>query len=219
MAFERPREHAPRPQILHGDTAATVRWFNPSKGYGLATVPALGADAFLPSSAIQPLGFMDLPAGTEIAIDVIESTKGPAVGRIYQIVSMPEGARPNALVSRPAPSFDRGRRGGFGGGGGGGGGFSGGGGGGGGGFSSGGGGGGGAPQGEAGPPVEGTVKFYSSEKGFGFVATDDGGGKDAFVHASALQRAGIDALQPEQRVRVTLRMGQKGQQVETIELI
>ena len=195
MAFERPREHAPRPQILHGDTAATVRWFNPSKGYGLATVPALGADAFLPSSAIQPLGFMDLPAGTEIAIDVIESTKGPAVGRIYQIVSMPEGARPNALVSRPAPSFDRGRRGGFGGGGG------------------------GAPQGEAGPPVEGTVKFYSSEKGFGFVATDDGGGKDAFVHASALQRAGIDALQPEQRVRVTLRMGQKGQQVETIELI
>ena len=215
MAFERPREHAPRPQILHGDTAATVRWFNPSKGYGLATVPALGADAFLPSSAIQPLGFMDLPAGTEIAIDVIESTKGPAVGRIYQIVSMPEGARPNALVSRPAPSFDRGRRGGFGGGGGGG--FSSGGGGGGG-FSSGGGGG-GAPQGEAGPPVEGTVKFSSSEKGFGFVATDDGGGKDAFVHASALQRAGIDALQPEQRVRVTLRMGQKGQQVETIELI
>jgi CspA family cold shock protein len=197
MAFERPREHTPRPPVLHGDTRATVRWFNPSKGYGLATVPAMGADAFLPGNVVQSLGYLDLPTGTEIAIDVVDSTKGPAVGRIYQILSMPEGARPSAVVSRPAPSFDRGRRGGFGGGGGG----------------------GHHHQAEAGPPVEGTVKFYSAEKGFGFIATDDGGGKDAFVHASALQRAGIDGLQPEQRVRVTLRMGQKGQQVESIELI
>ena len=199
MAFDRPREHAPRPQILHGDTRATVRWFNPSKGYGLATVPALGADAFLPGNIVQGLGYMDLPAGTEIAIDVIDSTKGPAVGRIYQILSMPEGARPAAVMARPSPSFDRGRRGGFGGGGGG--------------------GGGGHHQGEAGPPVEGVVKFYSAEKGFGFIATEESAGKDAFVHASALQRAGIDSLQPEQRVRVTLRMGQKGQQVESIELL
>jgi CspA family cold shock protein len=193
MAFERHGERSARPHVLHGDTRATVRWFNPSKGYGLATVPALGADAFLPGAVVQPLGYLDLPAGTEIAVDVIDSSKGPAVGRIYQILSMPEGARPAAVMTRPAPSFDRGRRGG-------GGGFSG-------------------PHPEAGPPVEGTVKFYSAEKGFGFIATDDGGGKDAFVHASALQRAGIDGLQPEQRVRVTLRMGQKGQQVDSIELI
>jgi len=45
----------------------------------------------------------------------------------------------------------------------------------------------------------GTVKFYNNQKGFGFIAPDDGG-KDVFVHATALERAGIRTLNEGQKV-------------------
>jgi CspA family cold shock protein len=45
----------------------------------------------------------------------------------------------------------------------------------------------------------GTVKFYNGQKGFGFIQPDDGG-KDVFVHATALERAGMHALNEGQKV-------------------
>jgi CspA family cold shock protein len=45
----------------------------------------------------------------------------------------------------------------------------------------------------------GTVKFYNVHKGFGFIQPDDGG-KDVFVHATALERAGIRSLNEGQKV-------------------
>lgn len=45
----------------------------------------------------------------------------------------------------------------------------------------------------------GTVKFYNSQKGFGFIAPDEGG-NDVFVHASALERAGVRSLAEGQKV-------------------
>lgn len=47
--------------------------------------------------------------------------------------------------------------------------------------------------------LNGTVKFFNETKGFGFI-TPDGGGKDVFVHASALERAGMKTLREGQRV-------------------
>ena len=47
--------------------------------------------------------------------------------------------------------------------------------------------------------ITGTVKFYNDQKGFGFIQPDDGG-KDVFVHASALERAGMRALSQGQKV-------------------
>ena len=45
----------------------------------------------------------------------------------------------------------------------------------------------------------GTVKFYNTQKGFGFIEPDDGG-KDVFVHATALERAGMSSLVEGQKV-------------------
>jgi CspA family cold shock protein len=47
--------------------------------------------------------------------------------------------------------------------------------------------------------TRGTVKFYNGTKGFGFIQPEDGG-KDVFVHATALERAGIAALREGQQV-------------------
>ena len=54
----------------------------------------------------------------------------------------------------------------------------------------------------------GTVKWFNLQKGFGFIAPDDGG-KDAFVHISALERAGISELREGQKVRFELASDQK----------
>ena len=48
--------------------------------------------------------------------------------------------------------------------------------------------------------TNGTVKFYNTQKGFGFIQPD-GGDKDVFVHATALERAGISSLQEGQKVK------------------
>jgi len=66
--------------------------------------------------------------------------------------------------------------------------------------------------------VEGTVKFYNRDKGFGFIVPDDGG-KDVFVSARVLERAGMQNLGPDQRVRMLTRMGQKGPMADSIEII
>jgi cold shock protein len=64
----------------------------------------------------------------------------------------------------------------------------------------------------------GTVKMYKADKGFGFVGQDDGG-KDVFVHASALARAGLSGLAEGQRVRMQIGQGQKGLEARSIELL
>jgi CspA family cold shock protein len=70
-----------------------------------------------------------------------------------------------------------------------------------------------------GPTVEeiGTVKWYNATKGFGFIVRD-GGGKDVFVHASALQRAGLTTLNEGQRVVVDIAEGRKGPEAAGIRL-
>ena len=57
----------------------------------------------------------------------------------------------------------------------------------------------------------GTVKWFNSEKGFGFI-TPDGGGKDLFAHFSAIQGSGYKSLEENQRVSFVSAEGQKGPQ-------
>jgi CspA family cold shock protein len=80
------------------------------------------------------------------------------------------------------------------------------------------GGGGGYAAAAEGDVVEGVVKFFNNEKGFGFIIPDDGG-KDVFISARTLTRAGINSLEAQQRVRVTTRLGQKGPMAERVELL
>jgi len=60
--------------------------------------------------------------------------------------------------------------------------------------------------------------MYKADKGFGFVGQDSGG-KDVFVHVTALTRAGLTELTEGQRVRMKVGQGKKGLEAQTIELL
>ncbi len=57
----------------------------------------------------------------------------------------------------------------------------------------------------------GTVKWFNAQKGFGFIEPDDGG-KDAFVHISAVEQSGMDTLREGQKVSFDLEAGRDGKQ-------
>lgn len=57
--------------------------------------------------------------------------------------------------------------------------------------------------------ITGTVKFFNADKGYGFIAPDDGG-QDAFVHVTALERAGMATLREKDRVSYDLEQDKRG---------
>jgi CspA family cold shock protein len=57
--------------------------------------------------------------------------------------------------------------------------------------------------------ITGTVKFFNTAKGFGFIQPDDGS-KDVFVHISAVERAGLGTLRENQKVSFELERGTNG---------
>ena len=63
----------------------------------------------------------------------------------------------------------------------------------------------------------GTVKWFNSEKGFGFITQD--GGPDVFVHFSAIQTDGYRELKENQRVEFDVKTGDKGPQAENVNVI
>ena len=60
----------------------------------------------------------------------------------------------------------------------------------------------------------GTVKFFNRSKGFGFIQPEDGS-KDVFVHTSAVERAGLDTLNDNQRVSFDVERGSDGKSSAT----
>ena len=64
----------------------------------------------------------------------------------------------------------------------------------------------------------GTVKWFSAEKGYGFITPDEGG-KDVFVHYSAIQAEGYRSLNEGQKVEYEVVQGQKGPQAANVKIM
>ena len=64
----------------------------------------------------------------------------------------------------------------------------------------------------------GTVKWYNSTKGYGFIAPDNGS-KDVFIHRSAVEEAGLDGLNDHQKIKFEIVSSKGKQSAENIELI
>ena len=183
------------------ETGAVVKWFNAEKGFGFVELEGGGGDAFLHISVLSRAGHQTVSPGATMRVQVSPGQKGP---QIAEVVSVDE--------SSATP-----QQGGGGHGGGGGGGYASGG-------AMGGGYGGERPRPAARAPVDasmavemrGTVKWFNAEKGFGFVMPD-GGGKDVFVHISALNRGGMSGLEPNQTVKMQVADGRRGPEAVSVE--
>lgn len=181
------------------EAEATVKWFNAEKGYGFVALSDGSGDVFLHVNTLQAAGVQSVNPGATLRIRVGQGQKGKQVD---QVVSVDESTA-SAAPPRRGP--------GGGGGGGGGGGY-----------------GQRPPRSFDGPPrrqvdlstavdTMGTVKWYNPDKGFGFI-TPQSGGKDVFIHASVLERAGLGPLQEGQSVRMGVVQGQKGPEAGSISL-
>ena len=179
------------------ETGAIVKWFNSEKGFGFVELEGGGGDAFLHVSVLSRVGYQTVSPGATLRVQTSAGQKGPQVAEVLSVDET------TATATGP-------------------------GGGGGGGASAGGG---GMDRGgfAAGPrtpraPVDmssavemrGTVKWFNAEKGFGFVMPE-GGGKDVFVHISALNRGGLSGLEPNQNVRMQVADGRRGPEAVSVE--
>jgi CspA family cold shock protein len=66
-------------------------------------------------------------------------------------------------------------------------------------------------------PTSGTVKFFNSEKGYGFITPDDGG-RDVFVHVSAVMSSGLGTLNEGQRVSFEIEPDKRGKGPKAVNL-
>jgi CspA family cold shock protein len=160
------------------ETQATVKWFNPEKGFGFVEVSDGGGDAFLHVNVLERAGTKVVDPGAILRVRTGPGQKGLQVTEVLEITAgtappRPAG-RPMAREPYRASAYP-----------------------------------------EDGEEVQGTVKWYNAEKGFGFVAPADGG-KDVFVHATALERSGIRTLAEGQAVTMRVVQGRKGPEVSTL---
>ncbi|MEI7712932.1 MAG: cold-shock protein [Rhodospirillales bacterium] len=177
---------------------ATVKWFNPEKGFGFVALSDGSGDAFLHANTLNQAGHNAVSPGASLRVRIGQGQKGRQVSEVLSVdesTATPSAGRGASMGGGARPAV-----GGYGG-------------------SMGGGMGGGAPRRGAptGPSVEmqGTVKWYNATKGFGFVAPLEGG-KDVFVHASALQRAGVMQLAEGQTISMEVVQGAKGPEASSI---
>ncbi len=204
--FDAPVGGMPAPAMSAGPTPgsidATVKWFKGDKGFGFVELGNGTGDAFLHIGALQSAGYESVPPGAKMKVLVTQGMKGAQVSRVLEVDT--------TTAVEPRPRFEGGGAGGGFGGGGGGGGFG------------GGGMGGSRPPRRAPDPstaveVNGKVKWFDETKGFGFVASDDGG-KDVFIHISVLRPAGIASLVEGQAVQMRVVDTPKGREAVSIAL-
>ena len=168
------------PQVV-GAGKGTVKFFNAQKGFGFVAQEGGGEDVFVHISAVERAGLTGLGEGQELAFNLVDRG-GKISAQDLQIVG---DVVPVTDRGPREDRGDRGDRGGFGGGA-------------------------GAPRRElTGEKATGTVKFFNSMKGFGFLVRDDGQ-PDAFVHISAVERSGLSGLNEGEKYEFDLEVDRRG---------
>ncbi|KQO04911.1 cold-shock protein [Sphingomonas sp. Leaf242] len=173
------------PQVV-GEGTGVVKFFNAQKGFGFVVRDDGGEDVFVHISAVEQAGMVALAEGQPLGFTLVD--RG---GRISATDLKIDG-EPMAVTDRGPPrdrdagpgaprGGDRDRDGGAG----------------------------GAQRQLTGEKATGTVKFFNAMKGFGFIQRDDGQ-PDAFVHISAVERAGMATLNEGDKLEFELEVDRRG---------
>jgi CspA family cold shock protein len=168
------------PPQVVGEGTGVVKFFNAQKGFGFVVRDDGGEDVFVHISAVEQAGLSGLAEGQPLGFTLVD--RG---GRI--------SATDLKIEGEPMPVTERApREGGFGA------------------ERAPRAGGAGAPQRQlTGEKATGTVKFFNAMKGFGFIQRDDGQ-PDAFVHISAVERAGMSSLNEGDRLSFEIEVDRRG---------
>ena len=170
------------PAQVVGEGTGIVKFFNGQKGFGFVVRDDGGEDVFVHISAVEQAGLTGLAEGQPLGFTLVDR------GGKVSATDLKIDGEPMPVTDRPPPrDRDAPREGG--------GGFGG---------SS------GAPQRTlTGEKASGTVKFFNAMKGFGFIQRDDGQ-PDAFVHISAVERAGMTSLNEGDRLEFEIEVDRRG---------
>ncbi len=172
------------PQVV-GAGKGTVKFFNSQKGFGFVAQEGGGEDVFVHISAVERAGLAGLGEGQELAFNLVDRG-GKISAQDLQIVGDVVPVTGGGERSERPRDGDRG------------------------GFGGGAGAGAAAPRRElTGEKATGTVKFFNSMKGFGFLVRDDGQ-PDAFVHISAVERSGLSGLNEGEKYEFDLEVDRRG---------
>jgi cold shock protein len=167
-----------------------IKWFNRSKGFGFIVPDDGTSDVFLPLAVLERSGFSEAPDGASVSIEWAQGPKGRAATQVLNLDSSTAQARPPRDSGRMRQRDDY----------------------------RGGGGHDDMDGGGASEALDGVVKWYDPARGFGFILPNDGG-KDIFVHVTALRRSGLDGLEPGQPVRMMVAQARRGREASQIELL
>lgn len=185
---------------------ATVKWFNPEKGFGFVALSDGSGDAFLHANTLSQSGHATVSPGSTLRVRIGQGQKGRQVSEVLSVdensVTTGVGRGAGAVTTGGPPPGNHAERGPS--------------------ASNFSGDRGNPPRrtGDFGPAIEmqGTVKWYNVTKGFGFVAPAEGG-KDIFIHASALMRAGMTQLAEGQTIWMDVVQGAKGPEAASVRLV
>lgn len=178
-------------ELPDGDSViAHLKWFNIPKGFGFVVPEGTAIDAFLHITTLQRAGIKAIGEGAVLICTLEKGPKGAQVREVLEILNA--GMKPERVKQAPHLMAVRN----------------------------------GAENGLAediapeSPSLrlEGAVKWYKPDKGFGFVTPDDGQ-KDIFLHKSCLEKYGLDDLQPGLRLSMQVRIVPKGREVLDFEII
>ena len=172
------------PQVV-GEGTGVVKFFNAQKGFGFVVRDDGGEDVFVHISAVEQAGLSALAEGQPLGFTLVDRG-GRISATELKIDGEPMPVTERAPREPREGGFGAPRQGGFGGDRG------------------------GAPQRQlTGEKASGVVKFFNAMKGFGFIQRDDGQ-PDAFVHISAVERAGMPTLNEGDRLTFELEVDRRG---------
>jgi CspA family cold shock protein len=167
----------------------SVKWFNPTKGFGFIAPEDGDADVFVHISAVEQAGLSALQDGQTVRYELeADRRTGKQSAVALEVLgggdSAPRAPRPPRDSFRPAPS--RGPSGG------------------------------GGDRDSQGPGA-GVVKWFNPTKGFGFIKPDDGG-EDLFVHVSAVEQSGLRGLEEGQAVAYDVELDRRKGKTSAVNL-
>lgn len=155
---------------------ASVKWYNPEKGYGFLNRGDNSGDIMLHFSALDKIGCAYVKVGDQVICDVVSGKFG---GQVVQVIEVKFGSSEprsfSSFLGSQLSSFDP----------------------------------------KSLEDIEGTIKWYHSKKGYGFIYPDDGG-SEIFLHSLVLRAAGYKYLEPGVRISAKVSNTEKGREAQVI---